>query len=328
MAKHFRPRLLKNIDNTGFGANTNAAGGRLTNKDGSINMHKTGLPLWERISIYHSLLQLPRWKFMLSIFLFYTIINTAFATLYFIIGVDNLRGQHVSITPIEQYQDAFFFSSQTLTTVGYGHMAPTGLPTNVVASIESLVGILVFALVTGILYGRFTRPKAYLTFSDNVLIAPYKDKKALMMRMATFKNNHLTDVEAQVTMAMHLQEHEKRETRFFTLKLEINKINSLALSWTLVHPIDEDSPLYEMSHQDMKDAQIEVLIFVKGFDDHFSNIVQQRTSYMYNEVVYGAKFLPMFHRSDDGNSTILELDKVNLHEAVTLPEMEFSTINS
>jgi inward rectifier potassium channel len=326
--KHTK-RNIENIDNTGFGVNSTAEGARLTNRDGSVNLQKVGLPFWERVSLYHTLLRMPRGKFLLAVFLFYSFLNVLFACIYVINGVEHLKGVQVTEgTLMTGFLQAFFFSSQTLTTVGYGHVSPEGLGANVIASLESFLGILSFALVTGLLYGRFTRPRAYLKFSHNGLIAPYKGGKAFMCRMASYKNNHLTEVEAQLTVAFHLNENGSTVTRFYPMKLEISKINSMALNWTLVHAIDENSPLYQLSHQDMKEAGIEVMVFVKGFDDHFSNTVQQRTSYTINEIVYGAKFLPMFRRAADGTSTILELDKINAFEAATVPEAETSAVNA
>lgn len=309
---------IANIDNTGFTALSSAEGSRITNKDGTLNVLKTGLPLWERISLYHSLIRMKRGKFLLCIFLFYGTMNVLFALIYVMIGVQHLKGVDGDSMP--GFLQAFFFSSQTLTTVGYGHISPDGLEANMVASLESFLGILSFALVTGLLYGRFTRPKAYLLFSHNAVIAPHKGMKALMFRTATFKNNHLTDVEAQLTIAFHVHENGNKITRFYPLKLEISKVNSLALSWTLVHLIDEDSPLYQMSFEEMKETNFEVLVFMKGFDDHFSNIVQQRTSYTVNDVVYGAKFKPMFRKAEDGLATLLELDQINVFEEVALEE--------
>ena len=312
----------KNIENTGFTANSSYEGSRLTEKDGTMRVRKTGMAFWERISIYHTLLRMRRTRFMLLVLCFYSVINLFFAVIYSLIGVNHLSGTQPGQSPFRRFMEAFFFSSQTLTTVGYGHIAPDGLLTNTVASIESLLGILVFALVTGIFYGRFSRPRAYILFSDNILVAPHKGGKALMFRMATYKNNTLAEVEVQLTGALHILEGEKRVTRFYQLPLDISKINSLALSWTVVHTINEASPLYGYSNAELLDNRLEVLVFAKGFDDHFSNTVQQRSSYTHSELVWGAKFLPMYDRSQGGNYTLLELGKINAHEYILLPEDE------
>jgi inward rectifier potassium channel len=308
----------KNIDNTGFGPNSNVEGGRLVNPDGSNNLRKVGMPVWNRISIYHTLLRMKRSHFFLAIILFYTATNITFACIYLMIGVHNLSGIGITTSLFEKIMAAYFFSSQTLTTVGYGHLAPSGMLTNLVASTESLIGILSFAVVTGLIYGRFSRPRAFLKFSDNMLISPYKNGKALMLRLATYKNNHLTEVEAQVTVALHVNENGKMVTRFYPLPLEFSKINSLALSWTLVHPITEDSPLYQTTMDELAQSRMEVMVYVRAFDDHFSNTVQQRTSFTFSQLVYGAKFTPMFERSPDGTYTILELDKINAYVPVAI----------
>jgi len=331
MAGNFRRNKKKPeaIENTGFSSLSNTEGSRLINKDGSANLRKTGMPFLDRISLFHTLIHMKWPKFLLIVFLFYTAINSVFALVYVIIGVDHLKGVSVEAESLlNGFEQAFFFSSQTLTTVGYGHITPLGLTANIAAAIESFVGILSFAMMTGLLYGRFSLPKAYIKFSENILVAPHKGYRALMIRLASYKNNHITDVEAKMTMAMHYMDNGKEVTRFYTPKLEIEKITSLALSWTLVHLIDEDSPLFEMGLEELKQADIEIMYHIKGFDDHFSNIVQQRTSYTANEIVYGAKFLPAFHRSEDGSTTVLELDKLNLHEPAKVPEPNESFINS
>ena len=319
MATSHHSQQFRNIDNTGFGQNSSTEGGRLINADGSNNLRKTGLPIWERISVYHTLLRMSGRRFFFMILVGYTIINLLFATIYFTVGVNHLLGVDAATSTFRKFMDAFFFSSQTLTTVGYGHVAPTGMITNMLASIESLLGILSFAVVTGLIYGRFSRPRAYLSFSRNILISPYKDGQGLMFRIATYKNNHLTDAEAQVTLAVHVQENDKKVTRFYPLTLEIAKINSLALSWTIVHAINEDSPLYNYTKESLANANPEIIVNIKAFDDHFSNIVQQRSSYTYQQLIYGAKFSPMFERAQSGTYTILELDKLNAHEMITLP---------
>jgi inward rectifier potassium channel len=309
---------FSDVINTGSGGQ--AQGGRLISKSGEARLRKTGLPILERISIYHTLLRMTTGEFLLFIFVLYTSINIIFATIYYAVGVDHLLGADGSASTMHKFLDAFFFSSQTLTTVGYGHVAPTGIAANFVASFESLVGILIFALVTGLIYGRFARPRAYISFSQNAIIAPYKNGRAIMFRIATYKNNNLTDVEAQLNAAIQEHDNGKEITRFFSLPLELSKISSMALSWTLVHYLNEDSPLFEYTEKEFKENKIELVAAIKAFDDHFSNIVQQRTSYTNEEIIYGAKFVPMFHKAPDGSHTILELHKINAHEKITLNE--------
>lgn len=315
MNHHKNNRRLKDVDNSGFSGNSSAEGARLLNKDGSANLRKTGMPFYKRFSIYHTLLKMSRLKFLVMVFVSYTAMNLFFACIYLLIGIDKLSGSVQGNSAIDNFSQAFFFSSQTLTTVGYGHIAPVGLLANSIASVESFLGIMTFALVTGMFYARFSRPKAFLRFSDSFLVSPYKEGRAVMFRMATYKNNDLTDVEAQVTAAIHHMEEGKRTTRFYPLKLEIAKINSLAISWTCVHHMNEDSPFWQMTEQDMLSAGIEIMVTIKGFDDHFSNTVQQRTSYSREELVYGAKFVPMYERSDTGGYTEVMLDKLNTYTA-------------
>lgn len=326
MSVTHRKRTI-NIDNTGFGANSSVEGGRLINRDGSTNLKKRGMSVWKRTSIYHTLLRMKRSHFFLCIMFFYTLTNLFFASIYMLIGVQHLSGMDGAASWIDKFMEAFFFSSQTLTTVGYGHVAPSGVATNLAASIESLIGILSFAVVTGLIYGRFSRPRAYLIFSDNILIAPYKNGKAVMLRTATYKNNHLTDVQAELTLALHAQDNGKIVTKFYPLQLEISKVNSLALSWTIVHHITEESPLYGFTSADVMESRLELIVAIRAFDDHFSNIVQQRTSYTYHQLVYGAKFLPMFERAETGDYTLLELDKINTHEPVRFHELAKNAVS-
>lgn len=303
--------------NTGFGANASDYGGRFVNKEGKPNTEIKGISFLNRISWYHTMLGLPGWKFLTIIFSFYIIINFVFATIYYVIGVENLDGI-TSATEIGKFGSAYFFSAQTFTTVGYGHISPTGFLTSAIAAAEALTGLLSFAIATGLFYGRFSKPKAYLRFSHNALIAPYKDITALMLRIAPFKNTTLTDAEAKLTVGMPMEENGKTVNRFFPLELEYSKVNALTLSWTIVHPITEDSPFYNFSKTDFENLNGEILVFVKAFDDMFSNTVVARSSYTFKEIVVGAKFNPMYHRNEEANKTILNLGKINSFVPATL----------
>jgi inward rectifier potassium channel len=314
LKKHLNTKA-KTDDATGFGSISTMYGGRFVNKDGIANSYKSGIAWYEKISWYHYLLQLNRWKFLFLILFTFLLINIFFAFIYLLIGVHHLAGINVA-TPFEKITEAFFFSTQTFTTVGYGRLAPTGILMSLVSSFEALVGLLSFALATGLLYGRFSRPQAFLKFSHNALIAPYKNAKAVMLRMAPYKNNHLTDAEVKLNLAIMVDDNGSMVNRFYPLKLELEKVNALSLSWTIVHAIDADSPFNGLSQQDLIMGNAEVLVFVKAFDDTFSNTVVSRTSYTASEFVFDAKFEPMYHRNTKLGKTVLELDKLNSYKLV------------
>ncbi len=310
-------KRAKTDDNTGFGTNSNMYGGRLFNKDGTPDLYKTGITWLEKNSWYHTLLQMNRWQFLLTIFATYLLINLFFAIIYLIVGIDKLAGIMVE-TPLEKFGEAFFFSAQTFTTVGYGRLAPTGFLMSFISSTEALIGLLSFALATGLLYGRFSRPQAFLKFSSHALFAPYKETVALMFRMTPFKNNHLTEAEVKVNLALMMDIDGKMTNKFYPLKLELEKVNALTLSWTVVHAVDEESPFFGLSKNELQTARAEVLVFVKAFDDTFSNTVVARSSYTANEFVFGGKFLPMYQRDEKRGKTMLEIDKLNDHEKVEI----------
>ena len=296
--------------NTGFGINANNYGGRFINKNGRANIEKKGISFLEKISWYHTMLLLPRWKFFLIIVLFYVCINLIFATIYFLIGVQSL-GEIPSPSTLTNFAESFFFSTQTFTTVGYGRISPIGFLSSSIAAFEALLGLLSFALATGLLYGRFSKPVAYLRFSHNALIAPYKETNALMLRLVPFKNTNLVDAVVNVTLGMTLEENGIKVNRFYQLDLEFSTVNALTLSWTVVHPINEKSPLYNFTKTDFENMTGEVVVYVKAFDDMFSNIVVARTSYVFGEIYYGGKFEPMFERNHSGEKTVIYIDKLN-----------------
>jgi len=306
--------LLKTNNDTGFGTNAANYGGRFINRDGTFNLRKEGVSMLERYSIYHHMLTMPRWKFVGLILCFYFTINLIYASLYLLVGSDQLTGV-IATTPWGKFKEAFFFSTETFTTVGYGRVNPVGDGANLVAAIEAMSGFLSFALATGLIFGRFARPHSFLLFSDLALISPYKDMTALMFRFAPYKDNHtLTDVQIRVNVGLKVQMDGNAEYRYYDLTLERNKVESLPMNWTVVHPIDSQSPFLGFTQEDMEAADVELYVLIRGFDDVYSNFVQQRTSYTYDEIKFNGKFVPMYRESEDGKTTILELNKLNTYE--------------
>src|ERR1700722_188945 len=306
--------LLKTNNDTGFGINAASYGGRFINRDGTFNLRKEGVSMLERYSIYHHMLTMPRWKFVGLILCFYFAINLVYTALYLLVGSDQLTGV-IATTPWGKIKEAFFFSTETFTTVGYGRVNPIGDGANLIAAIEAMSGFLSFALATGLIFGRFARPHSFLLFSDLALISPYKDMTALMFRFAPYKDNHtLTDVQIRVNVGLKVQMDGSAEYRYYDLTLERNKVESLPMNWTVVHPIDSQSPFLGFTREDMEAADVELYVLIRGFDDVYSNFVQQRTSYTYDEIKFDGKFVPMYRESEDGKTTILELHKLNAYE--------------
>ena len=305
---------LKTNNDTGFGNSVSSYGGRFINRDGSYNLRKEGLPFFKRFSIFHTMLNMSTLKFATVIVIFFLVINLLYTLVYWIVGINGFTGM-VATTTLQRFKELFFFSTETFTTVGYGRVNPVGAAVNFVAAIEAMSGWTSFAVITGLIYGRFAKPKAHVAFSDFALIAPFQDKTAFMFRIISYKDNHnLADAEIRVNLALQVQENDKLTYKFYDLKLERTKVDSLMMNWTVVHPIDEDSPLFGMSPEDYKMSDVEVYVRVKGFDDVYSTTVIQRTSYIYDEIIFNAKFIPMFHESEDGKTTIVELDKLSSYK--------------
>ncbi|TCJ19299.1 Inward rectifier potassium channel Irk [Flaviaesturariibacter flavus] len=302
-------KKFKNELTTGFGTSSNTGSGRFYRKDGSANVLRRGVPFFNRFSWFHTMLSMSPLRFWLSLTGVYVGVNLLFAVVYFLIGVEHLNGTLRGASKANQFIEAFFFSAQTYTTVGYGHVSPDGIAVSSVAAFESFLGVMTLALASGIFFGRFSMPRAFLRFSSVALIAPFKEGEALMFRMVPEKNNQLTDAEVKLTLALQIKEGNRERNEFYSLPVEFNRINTLVLNWTVVHPINEDSPLHGYTVRELAEMEAEILVFVKAYDEVFANSVVARTSYTADEIIPNARFRPMYHSS--GQMTVLEVDKLN-----------------
>lgn len=301
----------------GFGLNNYQGATRFLNTDGSPNVLRIGIPIWDRIDPLHLMLNLSWMTFFLSILVGYVIVNFLFAGLYFLIGVEHLSGI-VGETASEKFWEAFFFSAQTITTVGYGRISPMGHWASWIAAFESLLGLLGFAVFTGLIYGRFARPSNQLMFTPNAVIAPYKGISALMFRVANPKINELTEIDASIMLIMF--DHQSQKRTYQALKLERNSIMFLAMNWTIVHPLDEDSPLVDMDKKDFEHHQVELVVTLKAFDETRAQNIFCRSSYKFSDIKWGEKFVPIKINFNNAGTMMYDLGTLNGTIPADLPQ--------
>ncbi len=281
---------------------------RAINKDGTFNVRRRRTH-WRDVHPYLYVINLSWPAFLALVAFSYLLVNTVFATVYFLLGPDALQGQDIH-EGANRFLVSFFFSAHTLTTVGYGSLAPHGTASNLVAVFEALVGLLGFAVATGLLFGRVSRPSARIGFSTNMIVAPYQNGTSLQFRIVNLRPNLLMELEASVLLMMVDGPPGSLTRSYHRLTLERERIYYLPLTWTIVHPIDANSPLYGKTAADLEHLQAEFLILIKGYDDTYSQMVHARSSFRYDEIAWNAKFTAAFH-IDSGGDVVLDVDKVS-----------------
>lgn len=305
--------MFKQSQDPGLGEKYYKHTKRIINKDGSFNIKRIGGGLSSR-NTFHYLINISWIKFLLIVFAGFISVNLFFAILYHLAGVENLVNAEAH-DGLQSFLNTFFFSVQTFATVGYGGIHPTGILSNIIASIESMTGILSFALATGLLYGRFSKPSAKISFSNKAIVTTFKEGKALMFRVANARPNVMMEMEANAMMTFLDKSNNQFTRKYFPLKLEIKFIYFFPLPWTIVHQIDEDSPLFGKTESDLKNLEAELLVMIKGFDDSFSQTVITRNSYKYDEIEWDSKFIRAF-TTDESGETIVDLEKLSETEKI------------
>ena len=273
---------------------------RLLNRDGSFTSRRLGFPALSYLNGYHALLTVTWPHFLGLVSAGFLALNALFAWAYLFCGLGSLGGQS-ELSMGGHWQRAFFFSVETFATIGYGHVFPLGSAANIVVTIESLVSLFFVALMTGIMFARFSRPTAELLFSDVAVVAPYQGVTGFMFRITNARSNQLMELEAKVLFSRL----DGRGRRYDQLKLERTRVVFFPLSWTIVHPITEDSPLWGCTHDDLIEQDAEFLILLSGIDETFAQVVHARSSYKPDEIVFGRKFANIYNPVlDDGTITI------------------------
>ena len=317
LKNYLNNRTNESFKDLGFGTKDFEKTRRLINRDGSFNVNKKGRRFLRMQDAYHTLITVSWTSFLCLVGLGYLVTNVLFAVVYYLIGIDQLSGVEGN-DPLMQLSDAFFFSTQTIATLGYGTISPVGFWMSFAAAMESLAGLLGFALITGLLYGRFSRPYVRMAFSEHAVIAPYQALRAFEFRIANERNNQLIEVEVQVVYTQYDKDQQQRV--FYNLPLERDKVNFMSLSWTIVHPINADSPLFGMSKEEFYEADGEFLILIKGFDDTFSQTIYTRSSYKSHETQWGKQYEMMFEENESGYVD-LHLNKIGAFQDASLDEV-------
>ncbi len=280
---------------------------RTINKDGSFNVRKVGTKIRD-FSLYLFLVSMPWPYFVGLIFVGALVTNLGFAGLYYLGGRDSLHGADTS-GALQFFESAFFFSTQTLTTVGFGAISPNGTYANSVAALEATLGLLWFALATGLLVGRISQPSARIAYSPNCLITKYEDITGLQFRIANQRQNNIMELEAKVILMLVDECSYGLRRQYFVLPLVRTGVLFFPLTWTIVHPIDKDSPLFGKTAKDLERLQAELLILIKGFDETFGQEVLSRYSYTYEEFIWDGRFAQAFHVDSNGH-LVLNVDRV------------------
>jgi inward rectifier potassium channel len=289
----------------GFGTVVGAANApRLLNRDGSFNVRRQGLPRLASLSLYHALLALTWPQFVSLLVAGYLAVNVLFALAYTACGPGALGGTAAS-TMGGSFARAFFFSVHTFATIGYGNVVPMGLAANLLVTLETIVGLLGFALSTGVLFARFARPTARVVFSTRAVVAPYRGGTGFMFRLVNGRSNQLIELDVKVLFS-RIQERAGSRVRVYDqLKLERTHVVFFPLAWTVVHPIDESSPLFGITQADLDACESEFLILLSAIDETFAQTVHARTSYKPEEIIVGARFVNIYNpRGADGSESI------------------------
>ncbi len=300
----------------GFGSVvTDQSGQRLLNQDGTFNVERTGLSVFRSLNLYHTLLGMSWRVFLGLVLLLYFLSNIVFGALYAAIGPEAIVD--TSTSPTENvFVRAFFFSVQTFATIGYGTIHPVGFLPNLLVTIESYYSLIANALITGVVFARFAKPTAKVRFSEVAVIAPYKDIEGLMFRLVNGRTSQLLEVGAQVLFARFENENGKPVRRFDILELERRKVAIFPLSWTIVHPIDEGSPLFGLTADDLRRSDAEILVLLTATDETFAAIVHTRSSYKTDEIRFGHKFVSIYNEMRNGEPISIDIRKLSEIERV------------
>ncbi len=282
---------------------------RIVHRDGKVvRIKRSGIKRIARNDLYVNSLSSSWRRLIFAIILFYITINSIFAGLYLLEegGIENARAG--------SFQDAFFFSVQTLATIGYGKMAPITTFTNILVTIEALMGLSGLAVATGVIFSKISRPSTRILFGNFALISSYKNTNCFVFRLGNLRTSQIADPMIKAVFICDELSHDGSVRRaFHDLKLLRNNVPLLMPSWTLRHVIEKDSPLFEMKKEDLEKKNIEIIVSLVGFDETLSQTVHTHHSYVASEIKFGGNFVDIISWDKQGHTNV---DYKRFHDVV------------
>ena len=305
------PQMREEDRDLGFGAKVARESHlRFLNRDGTFNVRRTGFPFVSTRNLYHFLLTMSWAQFLGLVLVLYFLSNVVFALVYASLGGESLIDTS-EIPTTSLFARGFFFSVQTFATIGYGTIHPVGMIPNLIVTLESYYSLLVNALITGLVFARFSRPTAKILFSKKAIVAPYRGGSGLMFRLVNSRNSQLIELNARVLFTRFSEKDGQKVRKFDELKLERDNVNFLPLGWTIVHPIDEDSPMFGLTEQDFEKSDAEILVMLSAMDETFAQMVHTRSSYKWQEVKFGYKFGNIYNETKNNEPISIDIRKLS-----------------
>jgi len=310
------PKMSEEDRDLGFGSKVATESRlRFLNRDGTFNVRRTGIRQFSTRNLYHFLLTMSWAQFLGLVLLLYFLSNIIFGLLYSSLGAEYLVD--TSSEPTENiFLRGFFFSVQTFATIGYGTIHPVGVAPNLLVTIESYYSMIATALITGLVFARFSRPTAKIIFSETAVVAPYRDDSGFMFRLVNSRKNQLIEVRAQVLFTRFVERDGTMTRTFDLLKLERERVSFLPLAWTIVHPINEDSPMFGLTEEDFEKSDVEILVIISAMDETFAQTVHARSSYKLKEIKFNCKFSNLYNEIETGEPISIDIRKLSKIEKV------------
>lgn len=311
-----RHRHIDTVQDPGIGTSFERPLERVMGKNGQFIVRREGQFTGLREG-FIALVTMSVPRLVATFILGYLGMNLLFGSLYMLIGAEHLGNADMS-SLATRWMSAIGMSIQTLTTVGYGSLYPNAPAAWVLAAVEGVFGILGFSLISAVIYARFARPTTRMAYSENALIAPFKDGWAFMLRLANRRTTLMVEVEARLLLVMAHLDDEGERLNYYNLKLQLDKVSFLPLTWTLVHPITPESPLAGLTYDDLVKRRAEVILILKGTDEGYMQQVTTRHSYRYDEMVWGGRYVRAFNANE--GRVRMDLSKLHDYTPVEAPE--------